>query len=168
MTIHYSGDLDYRPSNGSFSQGITTPGATTPTNAASTAAKPTTTTSPVIKPLSRAALLSALNMPKTLTVNGGALNAGTAPNPPVRSVTAELTATDGIRAAAAKAISLGRTKVTVATGQRRAIKVKLNRAGERARRAHHSLRVAVRLTAEDTAGRTVKTTVKRTLKAPRR
>ena len=129
VTIHYSGDLDYRPSNGSFSQGITTPGATTPTNAASTAAKPTTTTSPVIKPLSGAALLSALNMPKTLTVNGGAVNVGTAPNPPVRSVTAELTATDGIRAAAAKAISLGRTKVTVATGQRRDIKVKLNRAG---------------------------------------
>ena len=100
-------------------------------------------------------------MPKTLTVNGGAVNVGTAPNPPVRSVTAELTATDGIRAAAAKAISLGRTKVTVATGQRRAIKVKLNRAGERALRAHHSLRVAVRLTAVDTAGRTVKTTVKR-------
>jgi Big-like domain-containing protein len=168
VTIHYSGDIDYRPSDGSFSQVITAPGAATPNNAASTAAKPTTVTSPVIKPLSGAALLSALKMPKTLTVSGGAVNVGTAPNPPVRSVTAELTATGGIRAAAARAISLGRTKVTVATGQRRAIKVKLNRAGRRALRAHRSLRVAVRLTAVDTAGRTVKTTVRRTLKAPRR
>lgn len=163
MTIHYSGDIDYRPSDGSFSQVITAPGATTPTNAASTAANPTMATSLVIKPLSGAALLSALKMPKTLTVS-----VGTAANPPVRSVTAELTATGGIRAAATKAISVGRAKVTVATGQRRAIKVNLNRAGRRALRAHRSLRVAVRLTAVDSAGRTAKTTVKRTLKASRR
>jgi hypothetical protein len=159
VSVHYGGDVDYRPSDAAISQAVSPPA--TPASAASAPAL-------VIKPLGSAALLSALKIPATLALRSGTVTVGTAANPPVRSLTAELTAAGGVRAAAAKATSLGKVRVTVAAGQRRAVKVKLNRAGRRALRHRRSLRVTVRFTARDTAGHTVKATAKRTLKPTRR
>jgi hypothetical protein len=154
VSVHYSGDVDYRPSDATINQAVSTPPA--PASAASAPAA-------VIKPLGSAALLSALKMPATLTVRSGAVTLGTATNPPIRSLTASLTAAGGLRSAAATATSLGRVSVTVPAGQRRTVKVKLNRAGRRALRHHRSLRVTVRLTAVDPSGHTVKATAKRLL-----
>jgi hypothetical protein len=172
VTMHYSGDIDYLPSDGTFIQNVIAepgpaPASAPGTAASSSAAKPATST-PVVKPLTAARLLGALHMPATLSARAGKVTVGTAANPPLRSVTVDLVAAGGIRAAATSATSLGHATVTVAAGKRRTIKVTLNRAGRRALRSQRSVRVQVRLKAVDSAGRTVKTTAKRTLKAARR
>lgn len=125
----------------------------------------------VVRPLSARALLRALRIPSGLQASAsGFVSVGSATNPPVRSVTVRLDAAGGdARAlAAARRSLLGKTKVTVPAGARRAIKVRLTRSARAALRRRGRMRLQIRLSAVDRTGRTVNANTTRTLTARRR
>lgn len=165
VRVRYLGDADYRPSESAFDQVLTG----LPVQPAGVIPAPATPSgAPVITALTPSAMLASIHVPAQLVARTGKVALGTVANPPLRSLSVQLAAVGGFRAAAAKPITLGRANVSVSAGARRALVVRLSRAGRRALRAHHRLRVRVRLTGIDTTGHAVKSTLERVLTAARR
>jgi hypothetical protein len=174
VTVSYPGDGDFRPSAFTFTQTVTGGPPALPLAPLTKPLPPPAP--PEIARLTARGLAAAVRIPATVRVpRSGVIRLGTAANPPLRSLTVEVRGTGAnTRTARARWTAastrplLGRTQLTIAAGARRAVTVRLNaKARAQVRRAGRLL-VAVRLTARDRTGATVRATVNRTLTRARR
>ena len=165
VSVNYSGDVDYTPSDGTLTQQVSAP-PTAPLAAPTPPAATPPATAVTVNSLGARGLLSSLHLPARLTARNGRISLGTVANPPIRTLSVALAAAPSLRATV-PAVTLGRAKVTVPRGKRRNLIVTLTHAGRRALHDRHSLRVAVRLRFVDSAGLVTNTTVTRTLTTSR-
>jgi Bacterial Ig-like domain (group 3) len=163
LTVHYGGDDDYLTSDAALQQTIRTPPS--PPVPTTSTSRPAPASEVTIRPLTSARLLRTLRIPATLrTGRSGTVTLGRASNPPLRSLTVDLTARarHSIRAVAATHV-LAHAKLSIPAGASRAIKVRLTRAARESLRRHRRLSVRVVVRATDHTGRSVSATATRTI-----
>jgi Big-like domain-containing protein len=167
VTVSYPGDDDFRPSAFTFTQTVS--------GSPPDAPQPLPPPAPKVTPLTARGLVAALRIPAVVRVpRSGVARLGTAANPPLRSLTIEVrSAGSSARAVArwttvaARRPLLGRAKITVAPGARRAVTVRLTAKARAQLRRRGRMRVTVRLTAVDRTGATLRANATRVLAARR-